>query len=280
MKICIGIILYYPSVDEINRIKNYLDVFEHVYVYDNTPDIEHKKQFHNSGIYYYFNSSNDGMSLALNFICNQAIYDGYDFIITMDQDSIISNDSLMQMQNFINTYSMKNIGIISPTIIYNQKQEVKMKVTDEIYNYISWTITSGSAINLNIYRNTSGFDENYFIDRLDYDYCILIQKLGYKIIRINNVYLYQSLGEQRKGLFKNLSTHNPIRHYYMVRNRLYFYLKKQDQSNKQMVIVILLTIKHFLSIILVENQKAQKIRMTIKGIKDYMKNNMGKIRDI
>ncbi|SHG03402.1 glycosyltransferase [Ornithinibacillus halophilus] len=276
MKISIGVVLYYPSITEVNRVINFSKTFSDVYVYDNTPETSHEEYFNTPGIHYYFNASNDGLSVALNNICKNAINHGYNFIITMDQDSIISNESLFSIQEFIKNNDMEKVGIVAPAIIYDHNRVKEQPLFERGFEYIEWTITSGSAVNLDVYKKTSGFDENYFIDRLDYDYCILLQKLNYYIIQLKGVYLYQSLGEQKKGILKNYSTHNPLRHYYMFRNRLYFYFKKQNITFYRLSKLILAASKHLLQIIFIEEDKAKKIRMIMESFKDFINGKMGK----
>jgi rhamnosyltransferase len=271
MKIGIGIILYYPTNDEIKRAKNYSTIFSDVYVYDNTPEVNLYSYFNAQGINYYFNNRNDGMSVALNYICKQAIRDGYDFIITMDQDSIITNESLLQIQRYISNSDMSEIGIIAPTIIYNQldkKEDISNKVET-----IDWTITSGSAINLSVYNNTDGFDENYFIDRLDYDYCFNLRKRNKKIIRLSWVYLYQELGEKYRGK----SEHNAIRNYYMFRNRLYFYNKNIKGLVKYIILLLSIT-RHIYKILFYESNKKEKFKMLNKAFYDFLHKNMGQFK--
>jgi rhamnosyltransferase len=269
-RICIGIVLYHPSETEINRVKNYLEVFNDVYVYDNTPGGNCVKDFQLTGIHYIFANKNNGMSIALNSLCKSAINDGYDFIITMDQDSKISNKDLLQMQQYINNNEMKDIGIVAPTIIYDKHLEVKNISINKKVESIEWTITSGSAMNLYIYKSTEGFDENYFIDRLDYDYCFALRQNNKKIIKLSWVYLFQELGEK----VGKVNEHNSLRNYYMFRNRLYFYNKYQRGLVKYFILLLTIT-RHLARILLFQSKKREKLKMFIKAFIDYRQRKMG-----
>jgi rhamnosyltransferase len=168
-----------------------------------------------------------------------------------------------------------DVGIYAPKIIYSTQEN------NRIYHHesaereeIEWAISSGSFINLSIYQRTHGFDENYYIDRLDYDYCVEIRQKGFKIVRINSAHLYQSLGEVVNS---KISQHSPIRHYYMARNRFYFYYKKIKMSSLRRITLLTgLTVKHLLQILKNEELKLLKARMIIKGVCDFYQGKMGK----
>lgn len=141
---------------------------------------------------------------------------------------------------------------------------------------IDWVISSRRFIELSKYKETQGFDENYFVNRLDYHYCITVKELGYKVIKIKNAFLYQTLGEQGKGIFKSISKYSHIRHYYIFKNILYYYFKKRTPSFMTASKVGILSLKQIWSVIIFEEYKTKKIKMRLKGLEDYRHNNMGK----
>ena len=112
------------------------------------------------------------------------------------------------------------------------------------------------------------FDDNYFIDRVDKDFCYQINKNNKKICQVNDALLYQQLGEISSNGY---STHQPFRHYYIARNRAYFN-KKYKKSN---FLTIFQSIRHIGIIIKNEPEKMKKIKMVFKGISDYKKGKMG-----
>ena len=273
MRVCIGVVLYYPNSEDIERLKNYYAIFEDIYVFDNTPDKIMKLAFPINKVHYYNNQRNEGVAFALNFICNQAINDGYDFMITLDQASIISNQDILEIKDFISNNNMDEIGIVAPTIIYDHKKKKKIKKNNKV-SFIKWTITSGSAINLNLFKHTKGFDENYFIDRVDYDYCYLLKVNNKKIVRLSWVHLYQKLGDT----VGNHSEHNEIRNYYIFRNRIYYYNKYKKGLLKH-VLIFCGSFKQITKILIFEKDKRKKLRMCLKAFFDYKEGKMGKFNN-
>ncbi|QQZ61619.1 glycosyltransferase [Paenibacillus sonchi] len=289
MELCLGVVLYYPSQENINNILLYSKFISKIYIYDNTeePDSKIAEAFSNEKFYHYMpQKSNMGMAKALNDLCNNAIKDGFDYIITMDQDSVFENSSLNILMEFISNNDLTDVGIVAPKIIFLNWKSNKSKTNSmaslgtNLSNNVKWVITSGSAINLKSYSYTSGFDENYFIDRLDYDYCMQLNSLGLKIVVLNNSYLNQSLGEGTRNLFGfQYSEHNALRNYYIFRNRLY-YSDKYLKGLRRFSFRFLGSLKQIIFIIFFDKNKGPKIKIINKAYQDYTQGRMNKYNSI
>lgn len=281
MKFCCGVTLYYPLKEELGAIRKYREVFDCIYLFDNTDSnerLKNQKYYEDDNKFIYIsNNKNEGLSVAYNTMCQKAILNDFDYICLLDQDSVIINNDLIKIINYIKIDTSRDVALYVPEINYKHKKYYMQSENDkDVGAEIEWAISSGSFINLLLYQKTEGFDEKYFIDRLDYDYCFIVRKLGYKIIKIKNAFLYQTLGEQGKGIFKGVSQHSSIRHYYVFRNRLYFYLKKNKYSNLEVIKVRLLSLKHIMKVLIFEKQKCEKLKMMIRGGRDFVENKMGK----
>lgn len=283
MKFCLGVTLYNPSIYELNSLLSLEKVFDKIYIFDNSEG----ELFNSNSIFfkeyknisYIGNNKNDGLSIAYNEMCSMSISDGFDFICLLDQDSKTTVTTLKFAINYIKKQLTNKVAVYAPEIIYSHKSEISYK-KQKNYNVkeIAWAISSGSFINLKLYKDIYQFDENYFIDRLDYDYCYTMRTYGFKIIRIKNYVLYQSLGEEKKVGTKLVSQHNPLRHYYISRNRLFFYIKKYKKIFiLKYALVFLLSLRHLYNVIFHEDLKIQKINMIIKGYIDFSRGYMGKL---
>ena len=87
-KIVAGIVLYNPNIARYqNCVYKLLEQVEKIYIFDNSDKpinyIESEK------IVYISEKRNCGIAYALNRIMEHAKDDGYNWLITMDQDSII-----------------------------------------------------------------------------------------------------------------------------------------------------------------------------------------------
>lgn len=185
---------------------------------------------YNSEIAIIQNVENIGIAGALNQILEFGIMNGYEWVLTLDQDSIVSDDIILKFKDFM----ISDVGIICPKIVeVNMKEQFDSKTTRVITNPED-IITSGSCINLSIAKKLHGFDERLFIDYVDTEFQNRVLINGYKIIQVSNVRLLHEIGhivEKNIMGFRVLcSNHSPVRRYYQVRNRLYY--KKKYFGNK------------------------------------------------
>ena len=276
MKIAGMVTLYNPEKEVANNISSYLKNLDVLYVIDNSSNDNKDKLSKSKKIKYLPNFDNLGVATALNIAAKKAIEAGYEWMLTMDQDSKFEKENLKQMIDYIKQNNCKNIGLISPWHVINTGVKKPPKKID----YPLEVMTSGNIINLKAYQEINGFKDEYFIDDIDIEYCMNLNIHNYKVVRLNYVELKHDLGniEIKRFLNRNFvcSNHNAIRRYYMVRNTFYLcdrykkyfpdycrFLKRGLRGQLQ-------------NIILFEKDKLNKIINMYKGYKDYKKNLMGK----
>ena len=225
MKICACVILYNPS-DDIKNTNSYPYFIDKIYFIDNS-DMSNLNKIQNSCTYSYEYIpfyENKGIAYALKLACNKAISDGYDFILTMDQDSVFPKNSENEILNYLINDDIKNYGILG--LNYNSKESEK-KIIDCKY----W-LTSGNFINLLNYKLIDGFDEDLFIDYVDIEIGEQFSKVNKKIGYLNHISLNHKIGNPIKinflGLKFTCMNHSPIRYYYRYRNSLYLYKKNHS----------------------------------------------------
>lgn len=206
------------------------------------------------------NIKNLGIAAALNQIMTFARDNGYDWAITLDQDSICPNN-LIDVQG---CYIDENVAVIAPYIEYKGNEEYYHN--DHKVHEVSWVITSASLTNVHVWSEIDGFDEALFIDGVDEDFCIRAGIRGYKIIKNNNAVIIHELGNLRckkiLGKTIHITNHNPKRIYYMVRNCIY--LDKKLRTNRSLEE----TIKIIIKVILFEDNKIAKLHNIYLAIID------------
>ena len=270
--ICGVTVLYNPTEEVFENISSYLNGLNKLYLVDNS-EIEDnvlKNKFleFSPKIEYIKLNGNEGIAKALNIAKNKAMKENYNWLLTMDQDSKFENDDFLKMLNLVKKYFKKNIAIFSPfhkTIgsIYENKEMIEKDVV----------MTSGNLLNLKIVQKIGDFEEKFFIDEVDHDYCYRIKKENYKIVVLNEIILRHNLGNIREYKFFSVTNHNYIRRYYITRNKLYM-TKKYPFLRKRYIKGIF---KDTIKIILVETDKIKKLKMIYLGIKDFKNNITGKI---
>lgn len=203
-----------------------------------------------------FHPENLGVAGGLKIAIDWAIKKGYDFIWLFDQDS---EPSLDVLEKLLRKYqelceSGKKIGIIAPVIIdINTKQEfpgsvfqkyklVPISACSELKDFYQCdcVITSGSLVNISAAKSVELPREDFFLDAVDYAYCINFRNQGYEIIVVKNTTMKHRIGNYSKVKDRLIKGNNevitficsPSRYYYACRNHTFF---ETRNSNKAML---------------------------------------------
>lgn len=274
-KICALVIAYNANEKIFDGIYSYLHYVDYVYVYDNGNSSFIIDEIINRNIggkvVYIGSGNNHGISKPINIVADLALKKGFKWLLTMDQDSIFNNFKLMH-DYFVNDKEKNEIAIYSPAHITG-----KRKYPDEEVSYPFSVMTSGNILNLRIFNEIGGLDERFFIDRVDHDYCALVNTKGYKIKRLNQCQLVHTLGNISKDLKFEITNHSPLRRYYITRNTFY-YLEKHFRKNKKHCLFYFLG---FLvdnkNVFLYEKNRIIKFKYMVLGFLHYIIRYSGKL---
>ncbi len=268
MKLMAIVVLYNPddkAIINYNKLKN-CNSFDKVYVFDNSDnksDIELDDH-----IVYNCINKNMGIAYALKSGMEYAISNDFDYVLTLDQDSIFPFDEMENIKKHLVNHINDNTGIVA--LNYNHKYNSK---NDEMT--IRNIITSGNFINVSSYKEIDGFNNDLFIDYVDFDLCRQFYYSNKKIILLPYISIKQTIGNPiyKKILFIKIKCMNAslIRYYYRFRNLTYCY-----RNNKRYFFKLL--IKENITILLTrlfEENKKEKLKMIKKGKKDGKKGLLG-----
>lgn len=268
--ICAGIVLYNPDLarlkENVDSISNQVDdVFCIDNMSSNISDVEELlRQYHN--IHLLRNNKNYGIARALNQLLKIGNENNYNWIITLDQDSVAPYNLVSEYEKYIN---LPSLGIICPRI-----DDVNLKSTKTISPCVSSIscatdlITSGSCLNISKSINIFGFDEQFFIDFVDTDFQQRMLLSDAKIIRLNNVVLKHSVGKISSVKFLTFNfictNHSASRRYFMARNRLFF--RKKYFGYKGYFFELIRLLLGCVKVLFFESDKINKVLSTLKGI--------------
>ena len=270
------VVLYNPDEYVIDNIISYIYQIDKLFIIDNSDkSIEFVSVFvkSNPSTKYIFNGNNLGVAAALNTGAKLAIDEGYEFLLTMDQDSFASEGMVEKMIE--QTRNEKNVGLIVPRYI----DKIECSTSTDL-RYLLCEKTSGNILNLESFKQVGLFREDYFIDYVDVEYGYRLNLNKWKLIKVNSAVLYHNEGQivAKKWFFKFVHPYNypPLRYYYRTRNLLL--LKKEyrraypDAISHELKIYLINLIK----MILYEPDKIKKIKMIATGIFHYYKKYTGK----
>lgn len=280
MKIVAVVILYYPDESIEKNIGSYLSAVEKLFVIDNseTPSFKISPNIPREKIMYRSDGENKGIAVRLNEAIEMAKTGGFEWLLTMDQDSYFEAEQINDYITCIEGYEGKDIVSMFGVNFEKKSLSLSFCQGDEVMHLI----TSGSVVNLSANKTIGPFDENLFIDEVDFEYCLRSVQKGFKNVCFENIFLNHQLGKTsdhrslKNGDKTQRSLHSPTRIYYMVRNFFYINEKYRDVFSIEMKLrkkILLNRLKNNLFY----NKKRMRIVINIlKGYLDYKKYAFGK----
>src|SRR5476649_972312 len=266
-KIAAVVALYNPDENVVANISSYKDHFDIIYLMDNSPE-ELPSSILNSlseeKFFYFHDGRNNGISKAINLAAEYAIEKGFEWLLTMDQDSKFDNVNVLI--EFLEKDLEKNkVGIYSPF------HDTKFRICpSEAVSVVESVMTSGNIVNLSIFKKVGGLDEKFFIDRVDHDYCSTLIERGFFIKQINSCTLQHNLGAITKVIGnKEITNHSPLRRYYITRNSLYYLEKHAKYRKRHFFSYAKGFLKDTLFSVIFEKDKMRKVEAIVIGLKDY-----------
>ena len=234
MRFLAGIVLYNP---DINRLKDNIDaIYTQVeavlFINNGSKNLDEVKSLLDAypNMVTIDNGENLGIATALKEIMEYGIQNAYDWVLTLDQDSVCQPGLI---QTYADLCGLDKAGILTCNIVDRNFSVPNGFKPEEKYREVQQCITSASLISTKAYLQTDGFDEKLFIDSVDFDICINMRMHGFKIYKINFDGILHEVGHGRnvKLLLKDYVSynHSPFRQYYMARNHKY--LVKSIRNN-------------------------------------------------
>jgi rhamnosyltransferase len=288
-KIAATTILYNPDKSIFDNLDSYVYSVDKIFIIDNSEiqqtEIVEQLESRYSNLIYIFNNDNLGIATALNIACDRAMELGYEWILTMDQDSRFINfahylDCLYKLS------VDPNIALLAGNATRNALNQLPLEPTCSFEEKFL-VITSGNLLNLKLFNEIGRFEDKLFIDMVDHDYCMKINKKGYKILYLRNVLIEHNLGDlyQRQniltGKIRKKIEHSPIRVYYITRNYFYTwqkYSKDFPQEFNLLKTLNMMFIHGIIKILLYEDNKMKKIYAKFLGLWHFLIGKYGKYR--
>ena len=213
-KVAAIIVSYNPDSNLFDSINLLLNQVEKVIIVDNGSKekyVKYIKSINEDKIEIILNKENLGVATALNIGVRKALENGYEWILTMDQDSKASPDMVKKMfnvYNSINREERKDILSIFPNFVDERIQSIEENSNMNSYEYVDADITSGNLLRKEVFEKVGFFDDSLFIDLVDTDFCMRLNEKGIKMIKIRDAVLYHSLGESKtiKGILGSFNT--------------------------------------------------------------------------
>ena len=266
-KILAALVSYTPDIPTLAKtLENISSQVDAVLLFDNHSknQEEIKKISFAQNVKVLYNNQNLGLPVNYNRAIQHGLEKGFDYLLILDQDSSFDEHFLDEYKKHLDA----DFFCLVPFLIHNnndyeKKYPTKTKIT---CNYVKHSINSGTLIDLHKLPNDIRFDEDLFIDCVDFEFFEQANKFRLKTLRINSARLHISLGNiSRTGPFF-LYNYSPFRLEKQTRDRVIF-LRKHPTSAFSLWL-FLFTIFCDTKAVLFEKERLRKIKAIAKGFNE------------
>lgn len=215
--------------------------------------------------------ANKGLGLALNVGARRAQELGFEWLLTMDQDSV-ADPAMVETMLALARQDL-SVRLLSPNIASHGEAPARLKSGP-----VSYAITSGNLVHLEVWRAAGPFNEDFFIDCIDFDFCLRAKRQGYVVHKVAGALLHHELGQKvsRRRRFERFYTqHSPLRRYYMFRN--FFYLARSHALREPGFVAKLTVLQLFLFALILVYEPMLKMNLKFigRGVLDFLCNRQG-----
>lgn len=271
------IVAYRPERAVLVNLASYVDQVDAVYVVDNTEEPESgfaAEVARDERVTYVANNRNLGIATALNQGARAARDAGFEWLLTMDQDSTATPGMVEALMRCA-LAEPDGIGVVSP--VHRQVGGEPREVEPGCHEVLT-AMTSGNIVSLAALSRVGWFMDELFIDQVDNEICLRLRRAGLQVLESGDADLLHRVGQIRKHRFPYpaySTNHSPLRRYYIARNRLWvgrMYAKDYPEferfERRQML-------KDVVKIVLYEDRKWAKLRMIRRGLRDARAGRLG-----
>lgn len=176
-------------------------------------------------------AENSGIAAALNAGMRAALEQDAEFILNLDQDSVLEDDYVKKaLAVFAGAARATRVGVVLTDCV-NHQPSIPPMYSPEGFGLVDEGIQSGLVVSASCLREVGLLDERLFIDCVDIEFCLRARDFGWRIAVAPGSNITHSLG--RLEPFKPFGVqryvggeplmyqyHAPFREYYITRNNL------------------------------------------------------------
>ncbi len=182
---------------------------------------------------------NIGLAAAQNLGVEAARQRGAAAVLLLDQDSELEPMMVARLKAAWQQLqaSGQRPGLVAPSyycaetgaegrfLVQQGSRYVVCTCAEDEIRSVDATISSGSLIPFSVFDAVGRFDESFFIDAIDTDWCLRARAAGYRIFAVGSAKLTHRLGDDCHRIWflgrqRRILLHSPLRSYTIARNNL------------------------------------------------------------
>lgn len=285
--VCAVIVTYHPDDGLAERVAEVVSQVDRAVLVDNAsePNALSRGRSHQA-ISVIDNKANIGIAAALNQGVRWAKEQGYQWVLTLDQDTVLAQGVV---DTFAGVYeaasATRKVGIIGANYVDKVTGATLVpeeSPDDKPFADVVTAITSGTLLSVEAFDEIGPFREEFFIDHVDDEYCLRARQMGYDVILTRRPLMNHTSGSPRYHHFlgKRLITpHLPAsRRYYRTRNQVVLTREYWHRERAWVKLAFSVRWREVVLVWLFEKDKLAKTSKTIRGIFDGLRRKMGPLR--
>lgn len=229
-----------------------------------------------------WNNENIGLAAGLNTGIGSALaHEQYQWIATFDQDSrVFPGFSAAMLAAHAACPFRDKVALIAPHHVTSSEVGNEQQPRDGLqFQEITVALQSGSLFNRSAFKDAGLFDEAFFIDYVDFEFCLRLRKRGFRLIEAREAPIYHRVGTPTRhkllGITCTVFNHSPLRRYYAARNRLRVYRRYALSDPRWIGHDIWSWFKEIVKLVLFESNRWEKLAFAARGVWDAIRGRGG-----
>ncbi len=237
--VCGIIVTYHPGREVLENIAAFQRQVERVVVVDNASSAASQALLAclpaSAALELILNEDNRGIAAAFNQGIARAFARDFEWVATFDQDSRVPEDFVAGLLRAHAAFPRReNVAVVAPLYrdrhlgnVYSPSGPVAADASGDVA--VNVTASSGNLVATRALRAVGAFREDFFIDCVDFEFCLRCRRQGWLVLEARGVRLEHAQGHWRqfRWLWKTprINDYGPVRRYYQARNRLVMYAR-------------------------------------------------------
>ncbi|MEN6356230.1 MAG: glycosyltransferase family 2 protein [Armatimonadota bacterium] len=285
--ICAVVVTYHPDNNFPQRVKSLSAQVDVVLIVDNASDLDQKKMIESIASQIdaevVWNNDNLGVAAALNTGYNWASKRGYDWLLTMDQDTTLLDSAIESYKKAFTSFPDLKICMIGSNMKDPLTREPYIEA-DVFANKdaleVKTLITSGTLVSIEAAKTIGMYSERYYIDYLDAEFSLRARKNGFSNLITKEFLIEHTIGAPRYHKFLSrrlITSHHPSsRRYYLSRNYIFLIKDFWREEPKWLFDLGVIKTKEVILFLMFEEKRVDKLWKTILGAFDGIVGRAGK----
>lgn len=241
------------------------------------------------------NGSNVGLPKAYNQALSWAYSNGHDFVLLLDQDSILTKGAIRHLlsiydrlarESQVGCVSARNVemepiefpvsrvagvGLLSEDV-RPRSAELRQLLDRLGVEELGVFTNSGTLLPMSAVRRCGPFNEDLFLNAVDFDFSLALRNLGFRLYRCRGAEVMHRLGTRDElsilGLRFPVRVAAPWRSYLLIRDTVLFAKRWWRRFPRDVARILGETLVTTLGMLLLLRERSIRLRWVLRGISD------------